>query len=61
MDVGEWGELRPLLHPYLHFDDGRTSVRGRAKLLAAPPGLTDAEAADRSVEIRDGQVYRWVR
>ena len=24
MDEGEWGELRPLLHPYLHFDDGRT-------------------------------------
>jgi hypothetical protein len=60
MELGEWGELRPLLHPYLHFDDGRTSVRGRAMLLRH---LQDSPTPKppRSVEIRDGQVYRWVR
>jgi hypothetical protein len=59
LDRGEYGELRGLLHPYLHFDDGRTSLRGRRKVLdhlrengARPPT---------SVEVRDGQVYRWVR
>lgn len=60
MDAGEWGELRPLLHPYLHFDDGRTSIQGRSKLLQH---LQDSPTPrpPRDVEIRDGQVYRWVR
>jgi hypothetical protein len=60
MDAGEWGELRELLHPYLHFTDGRTSLRGRSQVIAhlrdhprpRPPA---------SVEVRDGQVYRWLR
>lgn len=60
MDVGDWEALRPLLHPYLHFSDGPVAVRGRTQLLdhlrchptPRPPT---------SVEIRDGQVYRWVR
>lgn len=60
MDVGDWEALRPLLHPYLHFTDGPVSVRGRTQLLdhlrchptPRPPT---------SVEVRDGQVYRWVR
>jgi hypothetical protein len=59
LDAGEYGELRPLLHPYLHFDDGPVSLRGRTKVLdhlrengARPPT---------EVEVRDGQVYRWRR
>jgi hypothetical protein len=59
LDSGSGGELRPLLHPYLHFDDGRVSIRGRTKVLdhlrengAKPPV---------EVEVRDGQIYRWVR
>ena len=59
LDAGEYGELRPLLHPYLHFSDGAVSLRGRTQVLdhlrengARPP---------REVEVRDGQVYRWVR
>ena len=56
----EWGEVRPLLHPYLHFDDGAVHVRGRTNVLThlrehptpRPP---------HDVEVRDGQVYRWVR
>ena len=59
MDAGEWGELRPLLHPYLHFSDGAVSLRGRSNVLAQlreHPAKPPTE-----VEVRDGQVYRWVR
>ena len=39
IDEGEWGELRPLLHPYLHFDTtGRRAAR--AQQGAAPPAGT---------------------
>ncbi|MEO6512644.1 MAG: hypothetical protein ABIO16_16715 [Nocardioides sp.] len=59
LDQGEYGELRVLLHPYVQFTDGAVSLRGRTAVLnwmrenrVKPP--TD-------VEVRDGQVYRWVR
>ena len=59
LDAGEYGEVRQLLHPYLHFTDGPVSLRGRSNVLAwlrehrvKPPT---------EVEVRDGQVYRWVR
>jgi hypothetical protein len=53
--------LRALLHPYLHWTDASgATVRGRTKVLAriraAPPAGPPA-----SVELRDGQVYRWVQ
>lgn len=60
LDAGEWGELRPLLHPYLHFDDGATSLRGRTKVLAHLREVPTPRPP-REVEVRDGQVYRWVR
>ena len=52
--------VRPLLHPYLHFTDGAVALRGRTNVLAhlrshptpKPPA---------AVEVRDGQLYRWVR
>jgi len=60
MEAGEWGELRPLLHPYLHWDDGDVHLRGRSQVLehlrAHPTPRPPHE-----VEVRDGQVYRWVR
>jgi hypothetical protein len=59
LDAGEYGELRPLLHPYVHVTDGSVSLRGRSNVLAwlrehrtKPPT---------EVEVRDGQIYRWVR
>jgi len=60
MDAGEWGELRGLLHPSLHFSDGRTELRGRSEVLRH---LQDSPTPKPpvSVEIRDGRVYRWVR
>jgi hypothetical protein len=60
MDEGEWGELRPLLHPYLHWTDGDVRLRGRSNVLEhlrAHP----TPRPPREVEVRDGQVYRWVR
>jgi len=55
----EWGELRPLLHPYVRYDDGRAAVRGRRRLLAH---LRDVPTPrpPAAVEVRDGQLYRWI-
>ena len=57
----DWDQLRMLLHPYLHWTgvDGNT-VRGRTKVLAMlaanPPNAVHQPS---SVELRDGQIYRW--
>jgi hypothetical protein len=56
----QWHDVRPLLHPSLHFRDGDVSLRGRTRVLEhllghptpRPPAV---------VEVRDGQVYRWRR
>ena len=58
MDASEWGELRPLLHPYLHWTDGDVNLKGRSNViqhLQAHP----TPRPPREVEVRDGQVYRW--
>ena len=55
-----WAEVRPLLHPDLHFTDRGWSVRGREQLLAALAERPTPRPPT-SVEIRDGQVYRWQR
>jgi hypothetical protein len=53
--------VRLALHPYLHWDceDG-TTLRGRKNVLAL---LADAAVPElpSSVELRDGQIYRWLR
>jgi hypothetical protein len=60
IDAAEWGELRPSLHPHLHWTDGRVSLRGRSKVLSHLQGHpTPKPPAD--VEVRDGQIYRWTR
>ena len=55
----DWGALQPLLHPYLHWvqADGQV-VRGRAKVIGMLQviGISGPPA---SVELRDGQIYRW--
>ncbi len=59
VDAEDWAETRLLLHPYLHFIDGPVSVRGRTRVLAH---LREHGARPpRSVEVRDGQIYRWLR
>jgi hypothetical protein len=60
MDAGEWGELRPLLHPYLHWADADVSLRGRSNVLEHLQSHPTPRPP-REVEIRDGQIYRWLR
>lgn len=60
MDAGDWSALTALLHPYLHWHDREVVLRGRRRVLAhlrARP----TPRPPREVEVRDGQVYRWLR
>ena len=60
LDAGDWGAARPLLHPDVRFTDGAATVVGHTHLarhLAERP----RPRPPREVEVRDGQVYRWVR
>jgi hypothetical protein len=60
MDAGDWVALRPLLHPYLRWVDGEVSLRGRTTVLAHLRGRPTPRPP-REVEVRDGQVFGWVR
>jgi hypothetical protein len=60
MDAGEWGELRPLLHPYLHWTDGDTALRGRSAVLRHLQQVPTPRPP-KEVEVRDEQLYRWRR
>ena len=60
VDAGEWGELRPLLHPYLHWQDGEVSLRGRTNVLRHLQQVPTPKPPTR-VEVRDDQIYRWSR
>jgi hypothetical protein len=55
----DWGALQPLLHPYLHWvqADGQV-VRGRTKVIGMLQAI-GISGPPASVELRDGQVYRW--
>jgi len=55
----DWGALQPLLHPYLHWvqADGQV-VRGRTKVIGMLQE-TGILGPPKSVELRDGQIYRW--
>ncbi len=56
---GDVTRLKALLHPYVHWIENQTVVRGRnnalqrlaTKVSPAPPS---------SYELREGQIYRWV-
>ena len=52
--------LRLLLHPYLHWTDptGR-HLRGRTKVLEYLADAGHLAGPPASVEVRDGQIYRW--
>jgi hypothetical protein len=56
----QWHDVRPLLHPYVHLDDGDVSLRGRSHVLEQLKGHPTPKPPT-EVEIRDGQVYRWRR
>lgn len=58
--AGDWGTVRSLLHPHLHWTDSDGStVRGRSNVLAMPGQAAQAPAEAQSIEVRDGQIYRW--
>jgi hypothetical protein len=50
--------LKALLHPYLHWSEPRIELRGRVKVLARL-AAAPAPKPPASVELRDGQIYRW--
>jgi hypothetical protein len=60
IEAQQWGELRPLLHPYLHWTDREVHLRGRATVLAHLQAHPTPRPPS-EVEVREGQVYRWVR
>ena len=52
--------LQLLLHPYLHWIGGYgRTIRGRTKVLALLEDGTAPPPTPTSVELRDGQIYRW--
>jgi hypothetical protein len=54
----DWESLRLMLHPYLHWKDGDTSIRGRTKVMAHLRAYPEARPPS-SWGFRDGQIYRW--
>lgn len=56
----DWVELRPLLHPYLHWQDRDVTLRGRVQVLAHLAEQSRPRPPT-EVEIRDDQIYRWTR
>jgi hypothetical protein len=56
---GDWEGPR-LLHAYLHWTDSHGStVRGRNTVMAMLERAGTAPAPPASIELRDGQIYRW--
>ena len=60
IDAGEWSELTGLMHPHLHFTDGEVVLRGRRNVVAHLRTHPTPKPPT-SVEVRDGQLYRWTR
>ena len=56
----DWHGVRPLLHPYLRFEDGDVVLRGRTRVLDHLVGHPTPRPPT-EVEVRDGQLYRWAR
>lgn len=60
LDREDWARLAKLLHPYLHWQDRKVELRGRLNVLSHLRSVPTPRPP-MSVEIRDGQIYRWVR
>jgi hypothetical protein len=56
----QWHDVRPLLHPYLRFTDRDVALRGRNQVLDHLRGQPTPRPPT-EVEVRDGQLYRWLR
>jgi hypothetical protein len=60
LDREDWHELGGLLHPHVHWRDRTLALRGRTNVLTHVRGVPTPRPPT-TVEIRDGQVYRWQR
>lgn len=60
IDASDWAGLSPLLHPHLHWHDRSVELRGRLNVLSHLRSVPTPRPPT-SVEVRDGQVYRWQR
>ena len=60
LDREDWHELGALLHPYVHWQDRALALRGRTDVLTHVRTVPTPRPPT-SVEIRDGQIYRWQR
>ena len=60
LDDGAYADAGPLLHPDLHWRDRDVEISGRHDVLAHLRHQSRPRPP-REVEVRDGQVYRWVR
>ena len=57
--AGDPAAARLVLHPYLHWTEGGVTIRGRSNVLRLLTARMSLSAPAR-VELRDGQIYRWV-
>jgi hypothetical protein len=59
---GDWEQLKLLLHPYLHWSEetGAVTRRGRTNVLRWLAERRVPLAPPARVELRDGQIYRWI-
>ncbi|MEV7395933.1 hypothetical protein [Aeromicrobium sp. NPDC092404] len=54
----DWDRVRVLVHPYVHWThESGLTTRARTKALAE---LTRTPARPAEIELRDGQIYRWI-
>jgi hypothetical protein len=58
IDRRDWVSLERVLHPYVHWTENGSTVRGRKNVLAHLAGCR-AVHQPTSHELRDGQIYRW--
>ena len=56
----DWHDVRPLLHPSVHFDDRDVSLRGWEPVMDHLTGHPTPRPPT-EVEVRDGRLYRWRR
>jgi hypothetical protein len=59
VDRRDWDVVRVALHPYLHWHEPGVSLRGRRNVIARL-ALPPPPAPPSTVELRDGQIYRWI-
>jgi hypothetical protein len=58
--AGDWKVVKSHLHPYLQWTDSDgIDLLGRSRVLAMLEQAAHLPAEAQSIELRDGQIYRW--